>query len=243
MQYKVVIVDDEPPICDEIEYLLKKHPNYKTEKKFNQCFDALAYIIEFKPDILFLDIKMPGISGLEMARKLNELAKPPLIVFITAFQEHALEAFDTPAIGYITKPVTEENLANTLQKIDSLLVRYHPQQANHSKKICVIDNGRILPLDKQDIILAYVSERDVYIRTSQQQYTCNLTFKEVEAIISDEPFLRIHRQYIVNLDYIAEIVPWFHGSYMLRMKGSEQQENIPVSRTKVKLLKQLMGLK
>lgn len=242
MQFNVVIVDDEQPICDEIEYLLKKHSTITVEKKFNQCFDALAYITEHKPDVLFLDIQMPGISGLEMAKKLNTLAKPPLIVFITAFQQYALEAFNTPAIGYITKPVTEEKLAIPLQKICSLLSRDPPQTANRSTKICVMDQGKILPLSKKDIVLAYVSERDVYLRTIQQQYICNLSFKEIEAILSDEPFLRVHRQYIVNLDYIVEIIPWFHGSYVLRMKDS-QQENIPVSRTKVKLLKQLMGLK
>lgn len=242
MQFKVVIIDDEQPICDEIEYLLKKHPNIIVEKKFNHCFDALAYITENKPDVLFLDIKMPGISGLEMAKKLGALSKPPLIVFITAFQEHALEAFNTPAIGYITKPVTEEKLTSIIQKICNLLSRDHPKQTHQGNKICVIDNGKILPLNKQDIVLASVSERDVYIRTIHKQYTCNLSFKEIETILSDENFLRVHRQYIVNLDDIAEIIPWFHGSYVLRMEGS-QQENIPVSRTKVKLLKQLMGLK
>ncbi len=242
MQFNVVIVDDEQPICDEIEYLLKKHSTITVEKKFNQGFAALAYIIEHRPDILFLDIQMPGISGLEMAKKLSALSQPPLIVFITAFQEHALEAFNTPAIGYITKPVTEEKLASTLQKITSLLSPHRLHAANRGNKICVIDQGKILPLNKKDIVLAYVSERDVYLRTIQQQYTCNLSFKEIEAILSNEPFLRVHRQYIVNLDYIIEIIPWFHGSYVLRMKDI-QQETIPVSRTKVKLLKQLMGLK
>jgi DNA-binding LytR/AlgR family response regulator len=163
-------------------------------------------------------------------------------LYITAFQEHALEAFNTPAIGYITKPVTEEKLTGIIQKVRSLLSRDLPKQTHPGNKICVIDNGKILPLNKQDIVLASVSERDVYIRTIQQQYTCTLSFKEIETILSNDTFLRVHRQYIVNLDYIVEIVPWFHGSYVLRMEGSTQ-ENIPVSRTKVKLLKQLMGLK
>lgn len=242
MQLKAVIVDDEQPICDEIEYLLKKHPNIKVQETFNNCFDAITYITEYRPDVIFLDIKMPGISGLEMAKKLMKLSRPPLVVFITAFQEHALEAFDTPAIGYIIKPVTEAKLSVIMQKIHHLMTNYQHKPLDLTTKICVMDNGKILPLQKKDVVLAYVNEKDVYIRTADKQYTCTLMFKEIEAILSDSNFLRVHRQYIVNLDQVLEIIPWFNGSYSLRMTGIHH-EDIPVSRSKVKLFKHIMGLK
>ena len=242
MQVKAIIIDDEQPICDEIEYLLKQYMDLEIQGKFNNCFDALAYITEHRPDVLFLDIKMPGISGLEMAKKLTLLSDPPLIVFITAFHEHALEAFATPAIGYITKPVTKEKLSAVVQKIRNLMAKSHHKPPDQGSKICVMDNGKILPLQKQAVVLAYVNEKDVYIRTADKQYTCTLMFKEIEAILSDDHFLRVHRQYIVNLDQIVEIIPWFHGSYLLRM-ADVNHEAVPVSRTKIKLFKSIMGLK
>ncbi len=242
MQIKAVIVDDEQPICDEIEYLLKNHLSVKIQGTFNNCFDAMAYITEHRPDVIFLDIKMPGLSGLEMAKKLRTLSHPPLIVFITAFQEHALEAFDTPAIGYIIKPVTEIKLSAIMEKIHQLMTKHQYKSIDKNSKICVIDNGKILPLQKKEIVLAYVNDKDVFIRTVDKQYTCTLMFKEIEAILSDSNFLRVHRQYIVNLDQVLEIIPWFHGSYLLHMAGINH-EDVPVSRSKVKIFKTIMGLK
>ena len=108
MKIRTVIVDDEAPICDEIEYLLGSFADIEIVGKFNNAFDAIAYIAEYKPRLVFLDIQMPGVSGLEMARKLKDVKNPPLIVVVTAHPEYALECFDTPAVGYITKPVTAE---------------------------------------------------------------------------------------------------------------------------------------
>lgn len=242
MRIKAVIVDDEQPICDEIEYLLNKHPQIEVQGKFNNCFDALTHITEYHPTLLFLDIKMPGISGLEMAKKLTTLSNPPLIVFITAFQEHALEAFNTPAIGYIIKPITEEKIGAILQKIRCLLPTLPPKPINQGNMICVMEKERIIPLPKTAVVLAYVNDKDVFIRTADKQYTCTLMFKEIEAILGESNFLRVHRQYIVNLEKVQEIIPWFHGSYLLRMQDVLHEE-VPVSRNKVKLLKSMLGLK
>ena len=123
MRYKVVIVDDEAPICDEIEYLLKQYVDIEICAKFSRAADALAYLVEHSIDILFLDIQMPGLSGLELAQKLKQLSRPPLIVFVTAFTEHALEAFATSAVGYLTKPIEEDRLAEVLRKIRSFSLR------------------------------------------------------------------------------------------------------------------------
>lgn len=242
MLIKAVIVDDEQPICDEIEYLLTKHSHVEIQGKFNNAFDAMTHITEHRPTILFLDIKMPGISGLEMAKKLTTLSSPPLIVFITAFQEHALEAFATPAIGYIIKPVTAEKITAILQKIRCLLPTTPSKPSDQRNMICVMDQEKILPLQKATVVLAYVNDKDVFIRTADKQYSCPLMFKDIEAILCENNFVRVHRQYIVNLDQVQEIIPWFHGSYLLRMKDVYHEE-VPVSRNKVKLLKSMLGLK
>lgn len=241
MRYKTVIVDDEQPICDEIEYLLKKYIDIDICAKFCNSLEALQYIVENSPDIIFLDIQMPGLTGLEMAKKLNTLPYPPVIVFITAFQEHALEAFETPAVGYITKPVTEERLEKVLHKIRNLSTGQSEAVTAPPTKVCVTDKGKIIPLDKNEIVLIYVNEKDVFIRTANAEYTCPLTMKELEEMLTEPNFLRVHRQYIVNLNEIAEILPWFHGSFMLRMNDFCSQD-VPVSRNKVKQLKQAIGL-
>ena len=242
MRIKTVIVDDEQPICDEIEYLLKKHPDIEITAIFNNSSKALSYIIENNCPLVFLDIKIPGMSGLELAQELNTLEHPPLIVFITAFTEHALDAFNTPAVGYITKPVTEGQMDHILSKIRNLVPKPLPRPQNIVHKICVIDKGKFIPLDKQDVVFAYVKDKDVYIRTKTKEYKTTLNLQEIESLLSNSSFLRIHRQFIVNLNKIVEIIPWFHGSYLLKMDDSKSEE-VPVSRNKAKLLKNAMGLK
>ncbi len=242
MKTTAVIVDDEQPICDEIEYLLGRHIDFNVAAKFTNCVDALSYILEEKPDVVFLDIKMPGMSGLELAQKLNVLRRPPYIIFITAFQEHAIEAFETPAIGYVTKPVTEEKIAKALHKIRSLAVESTPVKSAPVNKVCVLFNGKIVPLDKREIVFVFVKEKDVFVCTKTEEFSSLMTMQEFEQVLADGNFLRVHRQYIINLDEVLEIIPWFHGSYLLRMNDAQKHE-IPVSRNKVKQLKAAMGLK
>ncbi|HEY3425247.1 MAG TPA: LytTR family DNA-binding domain-containing protein [Negativicutes bacterium] len=242
MKKTAVIVDDEQPICEEIEYLLGQHIDIEVKAKFTNGMEALDYIFEKQPDIVFLDIKMPGMSGLELAKRLQVLQRPPFIIFITAFAEHAVEAFDTPAIGYVTKPVMEERLAKALNKVRNLTALNSVTKNVLANKICVRCNGKIIPLDKQEIIFVFAKDKDVFVRTKTNEFLSLLTMQEFEQSLSESNFLRVHRQFIINLDQICEIVPWFHGSYLLRMNECKNQD-IPVSRNKVKLLKAFMGLK
>lgn len=242
MRVKTVIIDDEQPICDEIEYLLKQHIDIDVAAKFTNPLEALEYISEQGCDLVFADIKMPGLSGLEFAKRLSVLRTAPLVVFVTAFQEHALEAFDTPAVGYITKPIMEDKLARLMSKVRCLIERTYQAGRPAVSKICVTTGGKIIPLDKNEIVLAYVKDKDVFVRTKTSEYMATLTLQEIENILDGSNFLRVHRQYIVNLDMVREIIPWFHGSYLLRMDDCRQEE-VPVSRAKTKVLKNILGLK
>jgi len=239
---KTVIVDDESPICDEIEYLLGQHQDIEVCAKFTNCVDALIYILDKKPTLVFLDVSMPGMSGLEMAQKLNSMTRPPYIVFITAYPEHAVDAFATPAIGYITKPVTAEKLAQTMTKVRHLSSRATAEKVSQIAKVCVLSGGKIVPMNKSDIVFIYVKDKDVYVRTRANEFSAMLTLQEFDNLLTEANFLRIHRQYIINLDAILEIIPWFHGSYLLRMNDANKQE-VPVSRNRVKQLKIALGLK
>lgn len=242
MKIKTVIVDDEQPICDEIEYLLEQHPDIEVCAKFTNCVDAIIYILEKKPGLVFLDVNMPGMSGLQLAQKLNSMARPPYIVFITAYPEHALEAFATLAIGYITKPVTAEKLTQTLGKVRLLSTKASTEKVSQIAKVCVMSGGKIVPMNKSDIVFIYVKDKDVYVRTRAAEFSAMLTLQEFDNLLTEANFLRIHRQYIINLDEILEIIPWFHGSYLLRMNDANKQE-VPVSRNRVKQLKNAIGLK
>ena len=242
MRVKTIIIDDEPPICDEIEYLLKREADIEVTAKFTNSLEALTYLSQTPCDLVFLDIKMPGMSGLELAQRLSRLRRLPLLVFVTAFPEHALEAFGTPAVGYMTKPVTQAGIDKVIDKIRGLLPR-SPEAGQASRnKLCVLRNGKIIPLDKQDIVLIYIHAKDVLIRTKDTEFRTTLTLQEIEGLLPSSRFLRVHRQYIVNMDKITEIIPWFHGSYMLRMDDANASE-VPVSRTKSRDVKQWLGLK
>ncbi len=242
MRTKAVIIDDESPICDEIEYLLGQHPDIEVCAKFANCVDALIFILEKKPELVFLDVSMPGMSGLEMAQKLSSMSKPPYIVFITAHAEHAVDAFATPAVGYITKPVTEEKLAAALTKVRNLSSKTTTEKSAQIAKVCVLAGGKIVPVNKSDIVFIYVKDKDVFVRTRAGEFSAMLTLQEFDNLLTEANFLRIHRQYIINMDEILEITPWFHGSYLLRMNDANKQE-VPVSRNRVKHLKTALGLK
>ena len=242
-----VIVDDEMPICDEIEYLLESYDDVKIVGKFNNAFDAIAFIADQKPRLAFLDIQMPGISGLEMARKLKDLKNPPLIVIVTAHPEYALEAFDTPTIGYVTKPVTEEKVAGVMNKLRCLLQNAPPAGKADVNRICVQAGGKILPLAPEEIVLVGVKEKEVYIRTRTTEYSTSFNFQDITALLVErstarDKFIQVHRQYIVNVDKVLEIIPWFHGTYYLKMADCKT-EQVPVSRSKIRMIKEILGLK
>ncbi|HWQ61731.1 MAG TPA: LytTR family DNA-binding domain-containing protein [Negativicutes bacterium] len=249
MIYTTVIVDDEPPICDEIEYLLGSHPDVAVVARFEQPPAALSYIAAHGPRLIFLDISLPGMSGLEMASRLSVLRDPPFVVFITAHPEFALAAFETPAVGYITKPVTEEKIAAVLGKVRALASRTTaaaPAPAP-AGKVCVLAGGRIVPLNIDDIALVHVREKAVYVLTKRGEYATTLTMQEIDGLLTGGAaaggaFVRVHRQYIVNLDKVVEVIPWFKGTYFLRTDDCKAQQ-VPVSRHKVGVVKARLGLR
>ncbi len=240
MRVKTIIVDDEQLICDEIEYLLRNEPEIDIAATFTNSLEAFEYIRQNRCDLVFLDISMPGLSGLEMAQKMAILRFPPLIVFITAHADHALEAFDTPAIGYITKPVTEAKLAKVIDKIISFYGRRSAPIAPQSNKICVLKGQKIIPINKHEISYIAVKDKEVSVHTKTDCFAVSLSMQETEQLLTEKNFLRVHRQYIVNLDCIVEIIPWFHSSYLLKMNNNDE---IPVSRTHIKTLREQLGLK
>lgn len=247
MFMKTIIIDDEPAICSELEYLLKKYIDIQVIAIHYNPLEALPHIIDSEPDLLFLDIHMPGMSGLEFAKKLNQMSKPPLIIFSTAFHEHALEAFTTPAVGYLTKPIVASKLDDAIKKVRTLWSRpdVYDRQATVpllEEHVCVRKNSKIIPIPVSQIYFAFVRDRDLYIGTKDSIEKCDLSLNELEAILTrSRYFFRSHRNYILNVKHIKEIIPWFNNTYVIKM-NDDSQTDIPVSRGKIKAFRSLMNL-
>ncbi|OXM82909.1 LytR/AlgR family response regulator transcription factor [Paenibacillus rigui] len=247
MLLKTMIVDDEPAICSELEFLLKKYVEIEVTAIHFNAIKALTDVIQSEPDLLFLDIHMPGMSGLEFARQLNQVSKPPLIIFSTAFHEHALEAFATPAVGYLTKPIEESKLDEAIQKVMTLL--HKPDHLNYAaavpfqgEHICIRRQTKLIPVHIQDILFAFVRDKDLFIATSDSIDKSDLSMNELEHILKgSHAFFRSHRNYMVNVKQIKEIIPWFNHTYLVKMNDSNQTE-IPISRGKMKAFRSIMNL-
>lgn len=243
---RVYIVDDEPLARDELKYLILRSKAAEIAGE-SDCVDhALADIHILKPDLVFLDIELADENGLSIAKKLRELDPAPALVFATAYDEYALQAFDLNAVDYILKPFEEERILQALKKVKKTkgaewdLKRAAVQPIREVKgKIPVLVDDRIILLNCRDILFMESREGKCIIKTKEMEYKVSDALVVIEKKINEGAFLRVHRSYIVNVDHIAEIEPWFNSTYNLTM---EDGSKVPVSRTYVKELKMLVGI-
>ncbi|MBO8137974.1 MAG: response regulator transcription factor [Desulfotomaculum sp.] len=236
---RVIVVDDEAPARDELIYLLKQHPGVKIVAEAEDAEGAVQACRRERPDVVFLDIHMPGSSGMEAARQLARLNDPPLLVFATAYDQHAVEAFEVNAADYILKPFSEERVEETVEKLRRLL-KVKKSGSIMQRKIAVNEDGRIQLLDPDDIVYISRQGRDVIIKTKDNNYSVNYTLQHLENRISSENFFKPHRSYLVNVEQIEKIEPWFNG-YQLVMKDDEKSK-IPVSRGGMKEIRRLLDI-
>jgi two-component system, LytTR family, response regulator LytT len=251
---KVFIVDDEAPARDELQYLLEKIDGIEVCGWARNGRDALAKITELRPQVVFLDIQMPDMTGIAVARELvNRLGLEhlPLLIFATAFDSHAIEAFEVSAIDYVLKPFSLERLTLTLERVKRNLDKGEVEQhkidkilsllenkPRHENKLAVEENERIVLIDPAEIVYCSVSGRAARIKTMDREYTCSFTLSELEQKLN---LLRTHKSYLVNKQQIREVVPWFNGTYNLIM-GDLTRSEVPVSRTFTKQLRSELNL-
>lgn len=246
---KVYLVEDEPLARDELKYLLLRSGRVEVIGETERMSDALDDIRRLSPDIVFLDIHLAQGTGLDLARELNRLARPPVVIFATAYDEHALKAFDLNAFDYLLKPFDEDRVRQTIEKIakwmphragEPVRVRRAAEAvpAERKGRLAVTANERILLLDMERILSVSAEEGRVVIRSLDGEYAMDSTLVELERKLGASPFFRAHRAYIVNLDHVAEVQPWFNGTYNLILKDGSK---VPVSRTYVKDLRQALG--
>jgi two-component system, LytTR family, response regulator LytT len=258
MSLSAVIVDDEQLARDELSYLLKNADDVNVVAQGKNGLDAVNLIKEHNPDLVFLDVQMPGLDGFGVIKKLLDKKIPlPKIVFATAFDQYAVKAFEVNAVDYLLKPFDKKRVAQAIQKArakqtDALpadkiesLVRMLESQKQPATKILLKAIGRMFLVDQKDICYAWIEEGVITVVTGglngmEGQSNCR-TLEELLASLDANLFWRAHRSYLVNINRIREVVPWFKSSYQLRMDDKKQTE-IPVSRAQTKRLRELFGL-
>lgn len=266
----VVIADDEPLARDELAYLLKQCSDIEIVGEATQGTEALEKILALKPDVAFLDIHMPNLDGLTVARKLLEVDQNLMIVFATAYDQHAIQAFEVNAVDYLLKPFDEERVLKTVERIrqrvrdpknnsehetlNTSLVELLKKMAGESvsgatsqfqapiiSKLAVQGEESVVLLDPKDILYVYRENRDVFIKTSTKVYSTKYTLQALEEKLANYPFFHAHRSYLVNLNFAQELAPWFNGAYTLIL-NDEERSRVPVSRAYVKALKDVLEI-
>ncbi len=260
MSLSAVIVDDEQLARDELAYLLRDVGDVDIVAQGKNGVEAVSLIRELNPDLVFLDVQMPGLDGFGVIKKLLDKKHPlPKIVFATAFDQYAVKAFEVNAVDYLLKPFDRKRVVQSIQKArakvetagsastDKLetLVRMLESQKPQASKILLKAAGRLFLVNQRDICFASIENGIITVVTSgvagmEGQSNCR-TLEELLESLDSNFFWRAHRSYLVNINRIKEVVPWFKSSYQLRMDDKKQTE-IPVSRAQTKRLRELFGL-
>ncbi|NWC64403.1 LytTR family DNA-binding domain-containing protein [Cedecea sp. P7760] len=242
---KVIIVEDEFLAQQELSWLIKNHSEMEIVASFDDGMDVLKYLQHHEVDAIFLDINIPSLDGVLLAQNISKFAHKPFIVFITAWKEHAVEAFELEAFDYILKPYQESRIIGMLQKLEAAYQQQTSQPAsNHENRdattINLIKDERIIVTDINDIYYAEAHEKMTFVYTRRESYVMPMNITEFCSRLPESHFFRCHRSYVVNLSKIREIEPWFNNTYILRLRDLDFQ--VPVSRSKVKEFRQLMRL-
>jgi two-component system response regulator LytT len=238
---KAVIVDDERYSREELKHLLNEFPFVEVIGEAESGESALITCMQQQPDVVLLDIEMPKMNGLEVAKNLKELKHTPFIVFATAYPNFAVEAFRYEAVDYLLKPFDEEQLADTMKRLQKLLLE--PKEGIHvasSPRLAVELESEIYYIDPHAILYISRDDRVSRIYTKDQQFESKLALKDLEERLKSYPFFRIHKSYLVNLSYVQKLIPWFNGAYLLELLDNE--EKLSVSRNYVKALRNRLEL-
>ena len=244
------VVDDEKLAREELAFLLKSFPEIEVVGTAENGLEAIELIERSEPDVVFLDVQMPGLDGLGVIRQLREDAAPlPHFVLVTAYEHYAIEAFRIEAMDYLLKPVERERLAETVQRASRVVaermrpdISTVPRPAFQRSKILVKSSGRSFIVDAQDIVYATIDDGLITVVTHTLEGESNYrTIEELQSNLDPDTFWRVHRSYLVNINRIKEVIPWFKSSFQIRMDDKKGTE-IPVSRVQTKRLRALLKL-
>ena len=234
---KALVVDDEAPARSELRYLLGEAGGVEVVGEASNTIEALQLIKAIPYDVIFLDINMPGLTGVQLAEVLAGLTRPPAIVFVTAHSEHAVKAFEVNAADYLVKPVDLDRLKRSIAKLEPAA----EQAPARIERIPVEKAGKKLLVSVDDILYVMAKDDYSYLYTAADRYLSTISLAQLEAKLEPVGFFRIHRRYVVNLSRVKEVVPMYGGTLLLTL-ADEAATQIPVSRRRVPALKKALGL-
>ena len=247
-----IVVDDEQLASDELSYLLKDFPDIDLIANGSNGLQAVELIRKLQPDLVFLDVQMPGLDGMGVVRRLREEElEMPHFIFVTAYEQYAVEAFRMEAMDYLLKPVDKARLAQTIERARRVIQeKKAPDPAVEPKtpasaprtKLLVRANSRNFIVDANDVIYATIDNGLITLVTTNLEGQSNYrTIEDLQANLDRDMFWRVHRSYLVNINRIKEVVPWFKSSYQLRLDDRKHTE-VPVSRVQTRRLRELFKL-
>ncbi len=256
MKLRALLVDDESPARKELRYLLQPFDDVQVVGEAANALEAMELINNLDYSVIFLDIDMPGINGIDLAKQLREKIDPPAIIFTTAHEEYAFAAFAVNALDYLLKPIHPKRLEEAIIKVRQLkgnltTAKINPQPQAKSEAIVpppkslevvpVEQRGKTILLRQDEIIFIYTDKDNVYVKTQKDSYLTRFTLRDLELRLNTNLFFRSHRCYLVNIQRMRELIPYFNGTYTVVVDDHERSE-IPVSRTQSRKLKEILGL-
>jgi two-component system LytT family response regulator len=245
---QTLIVDDEAPARERLRRMLAEVEGVELVGEAEDGPQAVEMIERLSPDLVLLDIQMPGLDGFEVVEALQA---PPPIIFVTAYDEYAIRAFEIHALDYLLKPFSRARLTQAIgraretaagkqdltRKLGSLLESL-AGQGRHLTRLAVRDRDRIRVLDVQEVDWIGVENEQVMIHAGERSFAIRRTVAELEAQLDPASFFRAHRSAIVNLDRVQEIIPWFKGSHKLRLTTGAE---VDLSRARARALREILG--
>ena len=260
-----MLVDDEQLARDELGYLLGQVGGIEVIGQAGNGVEALTAIDRLQPDVVFLDVQMPGLTGFEVARRMLDSRAASHIIFVTAYDQHAIEAFEVNAVDYLLKPVDPTRLELAVERARRRVTSDRPagqaggssgmsdeqlekivqlvaERQSRRERLAIKVGERFLLVQAMEIIYASLADDSIKVVTGQYAGTSNYrTLDELQAHLDPTVFWRVHRSHLVNINKIKQIVPWFSRNYILRMKDDKSTE-IPVSRTQTRRLREYLKL-
>jgi two-component system LytT family response regulator/two-component system response regulator LytT len=255
MNLRAVVVDDEQLAREDLCYLLEQLGGIEVAGQAGNGLEGLSAIEAISPDVVFLDVQMPGMTGFEVARRLLDRELPCQIVFVTAYDQYAIEAFEVNAVDYLLKPIEQARLEQALHRVARRISSDRPVNEQLAKILRIVGErqsrrdqmaikveDRYLLVQADEIVFASLTGDTINVVTNSVSGTSNYrTLDELQARLDPGVFWRVHRSHLVNITKIKEIVPWFSRNYILRMNDSKATE-IPVSRSQTKRLRDYLKL-
>ena len=224
MAVRAIVVDDEEPAREEVKFLLSHFKDFEVIGECDNAFDALSIILSKNPDVVFFDIDMPGFNGIQLAEALKNIKDAPRVVFITAYSDYAVKAFDLNALDYLVKPIDEKRFVDMINKIREEIKRKGKPSLNF---IIGEMKNELFLLKPQDVLYLYTKREKVFVKTNEGDMCCrSITLQSAEDRLKKSHFFRVHKSYLINVNKAKKLIPWFKGKYLIEMENGDR---IPLS--------------